>query len=77
MIIDNLKDINSVADLFQYVCNLEAELESVKSHRDQLLILNDSLVNKNAQLEKELAHTEATLEFYESKVIYKKENCDD
>lgn len=77
MLIDNLKDINSVADLFQYICKIESELEAVKSHRDQLLILNDSLVNKNAHLEKELAHTESTLEFYESKVTSKKENYDD
>ena len=77
MIIDNLKDINSVADLFQYICKIETELDAVKSHRDQLLILNDSLVNKNAQLKKELAHTEATLEFYESKVTPKKGNYDD
>ena len=30
MIIDNLKDINSVADLFQYICKLEAELDQCK-----------------------------------------------
>ena len=65
MIIDNLKDINSVADLFKYIETLESELEEVRKHRDQLLILNDSLVNKNAQLEEKLAHTEAAFEYYE------------
>ena len=77
MLIDNLKDINSVADLFQYIANVENELEEVKKHRDQLLILNGSLMNKNTELEKLLAETEHNLEFYESRMTTKKENNDD
>lgn len=64
MIIDNLKDINSVADLFKYIENLESEVEEIKKHRDQLLILNSALTNKNMELERLLAETEYTLEFY-------------
>ena len=77
MLIDNLKDINSVADLFQYIVNVEIELEEVKKHRDQLLIINGSLMNKNTELEKLLAETEHNLEFYESRMTAKKENNDD
>ena len=77
MLIDNLKDINCVADLFQYIANVETELEQSKAANDKLLILNDSLTNRVQQLEKELAHTEATLEFYESKVAIKKEKNND
>lgn len=76
MLIDNLKNINSVADLFQYIVNVETELEEVKRHRDQLLIINDSLINKNMELEKLLAETEHTLEVYESKAV-PKENYND
>lgn len=77
MIIDNLKDINSVADLFQYICNLEAELEQCKKLNSGLRIMHDKMTNTILELQEKLAHTEATLEFYESKVTYKKENCDD
>ena len=77
MLIDNLKDINSTSDLFNYITNIESELEEVKKHRDHLLILNDSLVNKNTELEKLLAETKHDLEFYESRITFKKENSDD
>lgn len=71
MILDNLKNINSTADLFTYIANIEAELEEVKKHRDQLLILNSSLTNKNMELERLLTETEHTLEFYENKFTVK------
>ena len=77
MLIDNLKDINSTSDLFNYILYIESELEVVKKHRDQLLILNSSLVNKQLELEKLLAETEHTLEFYQDKLTTKKENNDD
>ena len=77
MLIDNLKDVNSTSDLFNYITKIEYELEEVKKHRDQLLILNDSLVNKNIELEKLLAETKHNLEFYESRITVKKENSDD
>lgn len=75
MILDNLKNINSTADLFTYIANIEAELEDVKKHRDQLLILNSSLTNKNMELERLLAETEHTLEFYENKLAVKVDNA--
>lgn len=77
MFIDNLKDINSTSDLFNYITNIESELEEVKKHRDQLLILNSSLKNKNTELERLLAETEHTLEFYQNKLTPKKEISDD
>ena len=77
MLIDNLKDINSTSDLFNYILYIESELEVVKKHRDQLLILNSSLVNKQLELEKLLAETEHTLEFYQDRLTTKKENNDD
>ena len=77
MLIDNLKDINSTSDLFNYITNIESELEEVKKHRNHLLILNASLVNKNTELEKLLAETKHNLEFYESRITVKKENNDD
>ena len=77
MIIDNLKDINSVSDLFKYIENLESELEEVRKHRDQLLILNSALTNKNMELERLLTETEHTLEFYQNKLTPKKEINDD
>ena len=76
MLIDNLKDINSVSDLFSYITNIESELEEVKKHRDQLLILNSSLMNKNMELERLLAETEHNLEFYQDRLTTKKENND-
>lgn len=77
MLIDNLKNINSTSDLFNYITSIESELEKVKKHRDQLLILNSSLTNKNMELERQLAETEHTLEFYENKLTRKKETSDD
>ena len=38
MIIDNLKDINSVADLFAYICNIEEENDRLHKQIDSLLI---------------------------------------
>ena len=77
MILDNLKDINSVADLFQYICNLEAELEHCKKLNGGLRIMHDKMTNRILELQEELEHTKSTLEFYESKVTSKKENIDD
>jgi hypothetical protein len=77
MLIDNLKDINSTSDLFNYITNIESELEEVKKHRDKLLILNSSLMNKNMELERLLEETEHTLEFYQNKLTSKKETSDD
>ena len=77
MIIDNLKDINSTSDLFNYITKIESELEEVKKHRDQLLILNSSLMNKNMELEKLLDETKHNLEFYESKMTDKDESNND
>ena len=54
MIIDNLKDINSVADLFQYICNLEAELEQCKKLNSGLRIMHDKMTNKILQLQDEI-----------------------
>ena len=41
MLIDNLKDINSVADLFAYICKIEEENESLHKQIDSLLIQLD------------------------------------
>lgn len=41
MLIDNLKNINSVADLFQYICNIEEENERLHKQVDSLLIQLD------------------------------------
>ena len=38
MLIDNLKDINSVADLFRYIANIEEENEMLHKQIDSLLI---------------------------------------
>lgn len=76
MIIDNLKDINCVADLFRYIANIEEENEKLHKQVDSLLIDHDRLVNANLRLKEILERTEHTLEFYESKVI-PKENKDD
>lgn len=73
MLIDNLKGINSPADLFVYIANVETELEEVKKHRDMLLTQLDIASNKISDLSQKLMETEHTLEFYESKVTTKKE----
>lgn len=73
MLIDNLKDINSPADLFLYIANVETELEEVKKHRDMLLTQLDIASNKISDLSQKLMETEHTLEFYESKMTVKKE----
>lgn len=54
MIIDSLKDINSVADLFQYICNLEAELEQCKKLNSGLRIINDRMTNRILELQNEI-----------------------
>lgn len=41
MLIDNLKDINSVADLFRYIANIEEENENLHKQVDSLLIQLD------------------------------------
>lgn len=41
MLIDNLKDINSVADLFRYIANIEEENEMLHKQIDSLLIQLD------------------------------------
>lgn len=41
MIIDNLKDINSVADLFRYIATIEEENENLRKQIDSLLIQLD------------------------------------
>ena len=41
MLIDNLKDINSVADLFAYICKIEEENEKLHKQVDSLLIQLD------------------------------------
>lgn len=38
MLIDSLKDINSVADLFRYIANIEEENERLHKQVDSLLI---------------------------------------
>lgn len=76
MLLDSLKDINSTADLFAYICKIEEELETVKKQRDLLLIDNDSLINKVNQLEKAYAEVLHTLEFSENKMTPKREPAD-
>ena len=76
MIIDNLKDINCVADLFRYIANIEEENEKLHKQVDSLLIDHDRLVNANLRLKELLERTEHTLEFYESKVVSKEKKDD-
>jgi hypothetical protein len=76
MIIDNLKDINCVADLFRYIANIEEENEKLHKQVDSLLIDHDRLVNANLRLKELLERTEHTLEFYESKVVPKEKEND-
>lgn len=52
MLIDNLKDINSSADLFKYICTLEAQLETKTkqvSHFLHELERKDTLVRRFAE----------------------------
>lgn len=46
MILDNLKDINSVADLFAYICKVEEENEKLHKQIDSLLIQLDKKSTK-------------------------------
>lgn len=46
MLIDNLKDINSVADLFAYICKIEEENENLHKQVDSLLIQLDNKSNR-------------------------------
>ena len=77
MLIDSLKDINNISDLFQYICNLETELEHCRKLNSGLRIMHDKMTNRILELQEQLAHTEATLEFYESKLTPKMESNDD
>jgi peptidoglycan hydrolase CwlO-like protein len=73
MLIDNLSDINSPADLFTYIANVEQELESVKKHREELLRTLDSLNSELFITKSKLDDTQHLLEFYQSKLSNKKE----
>lgn len=46
MIIDNLKNINSVSDLFAYICKIEEENENLHKQIDSLLIQLDNKSNR-------------------------------
>ena len=46
MIIDSLKDINSVADLFAYICKIEEENERLHKQIDSLLIQLNNKSNR-------------------------------
>jgi restriction endonuclease S subunit len=46
MIIDNLKDINCVADLFRYIANIEEENERLHKQIDTLLIQLNNKSNR-------------------------------
>lgn len=54
MLIDNLKDINSVSDLFQYICNIEAELEQYKKLNTALRTMKDKMTNRILELQDEV-----------------------
>lgn len=54
MLIDNLKDINSVSDLFQYICNIESELEQCKKLNTALRVMHDKMTNRILQLQDEI-----------------------
>ena len=54
MLIDNLKNINSVADLFTYICNIEAELEQCKKLNSALRVMKDKMTNRILELQAEL-----------------------
>lgn len=71
MILDNLKDINSVADLFRYIADLEDTNEKQKQLIDVLLIDKDRLITANLSLKDKLEKSEGLLSFYESKMVTK------
>ncbi len=77
MILDNLKDINSVADLFRYIADLEDTNEKQKRLIDELLIDKDRLITANLLLKAKLENNEGLLDFYESKISNKETSaCD-
>lgn len=71
MILDNLKDINSVADLFRYIADLEDTNEKQKQLIDVLLVDKDRLITTNLDLKDKLEKSEGLLSFYESKMVTK------
>lgn len=71
MILDNLKDINSVADLFRYIADLEDTNEKQKQLIDVLLVDKDCLITANLDLKDKLEKSEGLLSFYESKMVTK------
>lgn len=71
MILDNLKDINSVADLFRYIADLEDTNEKQKQLIDVLLVDKDRLITANLALKDKLEKSEGLLSFYESKMVTK------
>ena len=71
MILDNLKDINSVSDLFRYIADIEEANEKQKQLIDALLIDKDRLINANFKMKEKLEKAEELLAFYESKVTAK------
>lgn len=71
MILDNLKDINSVADLFRYIADLEDINEKQKQLIDVLLVDKDRLITANLDLKDKLEKSEGLLSFYESKMVTK------
>jgi hypothetical protein len=71
MILDNLKDINSVADLFRYIADLEDTNEKQKQLIDVLLVDKDRLITANLDLKDKLEKSEGLLSFYESKMVTK------
>lgn len=71
MILDNLKDINSVADLFRYIADLEDTNEKQKQLIDVLLVDKDRLITANLDLKDQLEKSEGLLSFYESKMVTK------
>ena len=71
MILDNLKDINSVADLFRYIADIEDTNEKQKQLIDVLLVDKDRLITANLALKDKLEKSEGLLSFYESKMVTK------
>lgn len=67
MLLDNLKNINSVADLFAYICKIEEELENKNKACDKLLIKWSIAADKVRVLEAELAKTRELLEHFKQK----------
>jgi hypothetical protein len=67
MLLDNLKNINSVADLFAYICKIEEELENKNKICDKLLVKWSVATDKVRMLEAELAKTNELLEHFKQK----------